>query len=34
MATRTIGEGASTTLVRRRSFSESYVGEWLTTTDH
>jgi len=33
MATRTIGEGA-TTLVRRRGFSESYVGEWLTTTDH
>ncbi|HLG63299.1 MAG TPA: cytochrome c oxidase subunit I [Ktedonosporobacter sp.] len=34
MATRTIGEGATTTLVRRRGFSESYVGEWLTTTDH
>ncbi|HEU5229025.1 MAG TPA: cytochrome c oxidase subunit I [Ktedonobacteraceae bacterium] len=34
MATRTIGEGATTTLVRRRSFSESYIGEWLTTTDH
>jgi len=34
MATRTIGEGAATTLVRRRGFSESYIGEWLTTTDH
>ena len=33
MATRTIDEGA-TTLVRRRSLGESYIGEWLTTTDH
>jgi cytochrome c oxidase subunit I len=32
MATRTVGE--TTTLVRRKSFSETYVGEWLTTTDH
>ena len=33
MAPRTIGE-STTTLVRRKPFSESYVGEWLTTTDH
>jgi cytochrome c oxidase subunit 1 len=33
MATRTIGDSA-TTVVRRRSLSEGYVGEWLTTTDH
>src|SRR6266567_1531034 len=33
MATRTVGDGV-TTLVRRKSFSETYVGEWLTTTDH
>ncbi len=33
MATRTIGDSA-TTVVRRRSFSESYIGEWITTTDH
>src|SRR5579859_3745600 len=32
MATQTIG--GTTTVVRRRSFSESYVGEWITTTDH
>ncbi|HTK11889.1 MAG TPA: cytochrome c oxidase subunit I [Ktedonobacteraceae bacterium] len=33
MATRTIGDSA-TTVVRRRSLSESYLGLWLTTTDH
>jgi len=33
MATRTVGAG-TTTLVRRKPFSETYVGEWLTTTDH
>ncbi|HEY4385224.1 MAG TPA: cytochrome c oxidase subunit I [Ktedonobacteraceae bacterium] len=33
MATRTIGDSA-TTEVRRRSLSESYLGLWLTTTDH
>jgi cytochrome c oxidase subunit I len=33
MATRTIGDRA-TTAVRRRTFSETYVGEWVTTTDH
>jgi cytochrome c oxidase subunit 1 len=33
MATRTVGGGA-TTLVRRKPFSETYIGEWLTTTDH
>ncbi len=33
MATSTIGENV-TTGVRRRRFSESYIGEWLTTTDH
>ena len=33
MATRTIGDSA-TTAVRRRTFSETYVGEWVTTTDH
>ncbi len=33
MATRTIGE-RTTPAIRRRSFSESYIGEWLTTTDH
>ncbi|MBA2677744.1 MAG: cbb3-type cytochrome c oxidase subunit I, partial [Ktedonobacteraceae bacterium] len=36
MATRTIGENVTvtTTGVRRKSFSETYIGEWLTTTDH
>ncbi len=36
MATRTIGENVTvtTTGIRRKSFSETYVGEWLTTTDH
>jgi cytochrome c oxidase subunit I len=34
MATRTIGDSATTTMVRRRSFSETYLGQWLTTTDH
>lgn len=33
MATRVVGDSA-TTVVRKRSFSESYIGEWLTTTDH
>ncbi|MBO0780393.1 MAG: cytochrome c oxidase subunit I [Ktedonobacteraceae bacterium] len=28
-----VGESA-TTVIRKRSFSESYIGEWLTTTDH
>jgi len=32
MATRTIAEGI--TLARRKRFSESYVGEWIMTTDH
>ena len=32
MATPAIGE--LTTVVRRRSFSETYIGEWITTTDH
>ncbi|HEV7235630.1 MAG TPA: cytochrome c oxidase subunit I [Ktedonobacteraceae bacterium] len=32
MATRTIGEGIS--LTRRKSFSESYIGEWIMTIDH
>ncbi|QBD81205.1 cytochrome c oxidase subunit I [Ktedonosporobacter rubrisoli] len=32
MATRTIGDSA--TLIRRKRFSETYIGEWLTTTDH
>jgi cytochrome c oxidase subunit I len=34
MATRTIGESATTIAVRRRTFSETYIGEWVTTTDH
>jgi len=34
MATRTIGDSATTTMVRRRTFSETYLGQWLTTTDH
>ncbi|MBE3559108.1 MAG: cytochrome c oxidase subunit I [Ktedonobacteraceae bacterium] len=34
MATRVAGDGAITTTIRKRSFSESYLGEWLTTTDH
>jgi cytochrome c oxidase, subunit I len=35
MATRTIGENVTTTTgVRRKTFSETYVGEWITTTDH
>ncbi len=33
MASSTIGDSA-TTLVRRKSLSETYIGEWLTTTDH
>jgi cytochrome c oxidase subunit I len=33
MATRTIGDSA-TTVVRGKSFSETYIGEWLTTVDH
>src|SRR6266498_5458398 len=33
MATRTIGESA-TTVVRRRTLGETYIGQWLTTTDH
>ncbi len=32
MATPAIGE--ATTVVRRRSFSGTYIGEWITTTDH
>ncbi|HEV2582750.1 MAG TPA: cbb3-type cytochrome c oxidase subunit I, partial [Ktedonobacteraceae bacterium] len=32
MATRTIAEGI--TLERRKRFSESYIGEWIMTTDH
>ncbi len=34
MATRTIGDSAITTVVRRRTLGETYVGQWLTTTDH
>src|SRR6476660_2030782 len=35
MATRTIGENVTTTTgVRRKTFNETYVGEWITTTDH
>ncbi len=33
MATRTIGDSA-TIAVRRKTFGETYVGEWVTTTDH
>ena len=33
MATRTIDE-ALVTGVRRKSFSETYIGDWITTTDH
>ncbi|HZS77672.1 MAG TPA: cytochrome c oxidase subunit I [Ktedonobacteraceae bacterium] len=32
MATRTVVEGV--TLVRRKRFSETYIGEWIMTTDH
>src|SRR5215470_13865768 len=32
MATRTITEGVS--VVRRRRFSETYIGDWIMTTDH
>jgi cytochrome c oxidase subunit I len=32
MATRTVVEGV--TLARRKRFSETYVGEWIMTTDH
>src|SRR6266480_1426968 len=32
MAVRTAGE--TTTLIRRKSLSETYLGEWLTTVDH
>lgn len=34
MATRTIGDSATTTVVRRKTLGETYVGQWLTTTDH
>ncbi len=34
MATRTIGDSATTTVVRRRTLGETYVGQWLMTTDH
>ncbi|HTI14121.1 MAG TPA: cytochrome c oxidase subunit I [Dictyobacter sp.] len=33
MATRTVGE-TTTIGVRRKSFSETYIGEWITTVDH
>jgi len=26
-------DGAATAAVRRKSFSETYIGEWITTTD-
>src|SRR5438046_5943625 len=32
MATRTITEGVS--IARRRRLSETYIGDWLMTTDH
>ena len=32
MATRTIGESVG--VVRRKTFGETYVGQWLTTVDH
>ena len=34
MATRTIGDSATTIAVRRKTFGETYIGEWVTTTDH
>jgi cytochrome c oxidase subunit I len=36
MATRTVGENATTTTigVRRKTFGETYVGNWFTTVDH
>lgn len=34
MAAQSVGEHVTTTGIRQRSFSESYVGEWFTTTDH
>jgi cytochrome c oxidase subunit 1 len=33
MATRVI-DSATTTVVRRKSIGETYIGEWFTTTDH
>ena len=33
MATRTIGT-TTTTVVRRKTLGETYIGEWLMTTDH
>ncbi|GCE48457.1 cytochrome c oxidase subunit 1 [Thermosporothrix hazakensis] len=33
MAVRTVGDG-TTTVVREKPFSETFIGEWLTTTDH
>jgi cytochrome c oxidase subunit I len=33
MATRTIGDSA-TTVIRRKTLAETYIGEWLMTTDH
>src|SRR5258708_1332645 len=32
MATRVVD--GTTTVVRRKSFSETYIGEWIMTTDH
>ncbi len=34
MATRTISDSQSTVVVRRKTFGETYIGEWLMTTDH
>ncbi len=34
MATRTISDSATTTVVRRKTLGETYVGQWLMTTDH
>ena len=34
MATQSVIDTSQTTVIRRKSFSETYFGEWITTTDH
>jgi cytochrome c oxidase subunit I len=34
MATQSVIDTSQTTVIRRKSFSETYIGEWITTTDH
>ena len=34
MATQSVIDTSQTTVIRRKSFGETYIGEWITTTDH